>query len=88
MKTKKQTKKATAKKDTAKKPGVVATIAKCIIDRGPISKSAILTTLVNKFPDHKEAALQATINAQLPGRLSKSLKLKIRRDDDGKYFVK
>ena len=85
----KSTKKSSTKKEAAqKKPGVVATIAQVVINKGPVSKDQILKVLATKFKDHKEAALKATINAQLPGRLSKTMKIKIRRNDDGKYFVK
>lgn len=54
-----------AKED--KKPGVLETILK-LIKEGPQTKATILKSLVEKFPERTEEAMNKTVNAQLGGK--------------------
>lgn len=62
------------KKEKGKKgPGIIETIAHTIEKAGKkgVSKEDILKVLVEKFPDKEEKSMKATINVQVPGRISK-----------------
>ena len=84
----KETKKDEAPKKSKKKTGVITSIASIIEKRGPISKEQIHKRLIKMFPNRPAVALKSTINAQVPNRLNKEKKLKIKKNDKGKYFIK
>lgn len=82
-------KKEKAKKAPAKEgkgPGVIATIAEMLQNSGEegISKAAIVEELVKRFPDREEKSLKATVNVQVPARISKE-KFKVVRLENGNY---
>jgi hypothetical protein len=83
-------KKSSTKKETTKKQkvGVIGTIGEVITNKGPVSKDQIMKVLEKRFPDHDPEKMRKTVNAQLPTRLAKTLKIKIKRNDDGLYFAK
>ena len=58
---------------SAKGLGVIATIAECLETAGKegISKADILKVLVVDFPEREEKSMKNTINAQVPGNISK-----------------
>lgn len=83
-KSKKTTKKAPAK---AKGTGVIATIIELLKGKA-MTKAALLKKLVKKYPDRSEDGMKATINCQVPGRLSKEKGLKVKKDDKGRFSIK
>lgn len=70
-----------------KKVGVIGHIAECIAASGKkgITKAEILESLEKAFPDRDPSSMKGTINAQVPGRLSKE-KFPIGKTEDGRYF--
>ncbi len=86
--TKKKETKKTVKKNKVKKVGVITSILEIIQNSGPISKEQILTKLIKRFPDRDEVGMTKTISAQVPNRLSKEKKVKIQKNNKGKYFIK
>lgn len=72
-----------------KKPGIILRIAQLISDAGKkgITKTEILKELVTEFPERKESAMKATINVQIPARISKE-KFPIAKTEDGRWFKK
>ena len=68
--------------------GVIASIVSIIQSNGPISKEQIHKRLVKLFPNRPAVGLKSTINAQIPNRLNKEKGLKIKKDDEGRYFIK
>lgn len=83
---KKKTQKPKAAKRTG--PGVIASIQEYITNHGPISKPQILAKLKQRFPDRDAEAMTKTVNVQLPGRMSKEKKIKIVKDDKGRFSIK
>lgn len=80
--------KAPAPKKGSKGPGVIATIVECIEKAGKkgISKEEILEELIATFPDRAEKSMKATINVQVPNRITKE-KFEV-VSKDGRYFKK
>jgi outer membrane biosynthesis protein TonB len=68
------------------KPGVIATIASLIEKSGKkgITKDEILEELKEQFPDRPVDSMKATINVQLPARISKE-KFELKKLDGGKW---
>lgn len=68
------------------KPGVIAAIFE-MVKAGPHSKEEILTKLITQFPDRSADSMKATVNVQLPNRMSKDKGVKIIRDDNSRYSI-
>jgi len=69
-----------------KKVGVIATIV-ALIEKAPakgVSKDTILEKLLEKFPERGSIPMKATINVQVPGRISKE-KFPVEKLDNGNY---
>ena len=69
-----------------KKVGVIATIV-TMIEKAPakgVSKDTILEKLLEKFPERGSIPMKATINVQVPGRISKE-KFPVEKLDNGNY---
>lgn len=81
------TAKKSKSKTTKKKPGVVAAIIECL-QNGPITKKDILKKLTKKFPDRPAEGMKRTINVFVPSRLINDKGLAVRKDKDGKFFIK
>jgi hypothetical protein len=67
-------------KNATKNPGVVETIAKCLLsasEKKPITKEQILAKLTKTFPDRDVEKMRATINAQVPGRIAKGQEIDV-----------
>lgn len=86
--TKKAAKKKASKRDGVKKVGVIASILEIIKNHGPITKPNIVKRLGKKFPDREPDGMTRTVNIQVPSRLNKEKKAKIKKDDKGRFFIK
>lgn len=75
------------KRKEPKKPGVIASILE-FIQAGPVSKKQLLGKLTKRFPDRPVDGMAKTIQAQLPNRMAKEKKIKIKMDDKGRFSVK
>jgi hypothetical protein len=71
-----------------KGPGVIATIIELITTKGPITKAQIVTALAKKFPDRDAESMKKTVNAQIPGRISKEHGLKLVELEDKGWTIK
>lgn len=66
--------------------GVIQTIVNAIEGAGKkgITKAGILEILIKNFPDKNEQSMKATINVQVPGRISKE-KFPVKKLDGDKF---
>jgi len=66
-----------------KGPGVIATIVEVLKKGKPVSKDNILAVLVKRFPDRNKDSMAKTINVQVPNRISKEQKIKVKKTEKG-----
>lgn len=76
-------KKATKVPKAPKGPGVIATIIEVLKKGKPVTKEAILAVLVKRFPDRNAESMGKTINVQIPNRISKEQKIKVKNTEKG-----
>jgi len=71
--------------------GVIATIKDILSKtskKKQITKQDILDALVIEFPDRAASSMKSTVNAQVPGRISRETDMDIEKSADGKKFYK
>lgn len=74
-----------------KGPGVIAAILdilKATSETKPVTKEDMLKQLGEKFPDRELDSMKATINVQIPSRMSKEKGVTIVKGDKGYYIEK
>lgn len=74
-------------KNNVKKIGVIAKIQE-LITNNPLTEDEIVTALGKTFPDRPLEGMRKTVRVQLPNRMGKEKKIKIEKNDKGKYYVK
>ena len=71
--------------------GVIATIKDILSKtskKKQVTKQDILDALVIEFPDRAASSMKSTVNAQVPGRISRETDMDIEKSADGKKFYK
>ncbi len=89
-KAEKPTKEKKEKKEKTGKPGVISFIVSLIEKadkKKGITKDQILEALKKEFADRNEVSMKATINVQVPARISKE-KFEVAKTEKGGYYKK
>lgn len=72
------------------KPGVIASILELLqkgTEKKPASKDSIIAELKTRFPERSEESMRATINVQIPSRISKEKGVTVKSNDKGYWIV-